>query len=542
MKKIITVFIFCFLYGECFSQAGEWVWIKGDSVPNQPGNFGVQGVPSPTNNPPSLYEPCEWTDLNGNFWLFGGLGNIGGNGVGYGDLWKYDPLNNEWTWMKGSGIANDTGNHGLQGIPSPINNPRSSAFGNPSWVDTQGNLWMYGGTNFFDSVYACSNDLWKYDISTNEWTWMKGSNSQYPLPIYGIKGVPNPQNNPGGRTEMATAWTDDNGNLWLFGGRVNYLSGFNDLWRYNISTNEWTWMKGPQLIYQSGNYGSIGIEDPSNIPRSRLCYCRWKDNVGKFWLFGGNDSHGGTDKKLHDLWRYNPFTNNWAWMGGDSLVNSIGNYGIKCAISSNNIPGSRWENRASWKDQNGDFWLFGGFKNSYSFNDLWKYCIANNKWIWIRGDSTTNSLGHWGTLGIANSANEPNARGGAVAWSDNDNHLYLFGGWGIYNDLWKYTIDTTCGVCPTSTSIAENNFTNELLVFPNPTNSSLTISFSTSEKQTVELRIYNTLGKQIYFTKEGIIKGKFEKEIHVEKWSDGIYFLQLKTNEGNLNRKVVVQH
>ncbi|MEP7170760.1 MAG: hypothetical protein ABI855_15435, partial [Bacteroidota bacterium] len=95
MKKIITVFIFCFLFGECFSQAGEWVWIKGDSVPNQAGSYGVQGVPGPTNNPPSLYEPCEWTDLNGNFWLFGGLDKVQN---GNADLWKYDPTVNEWTW------------------------------------------------------------------------------------------------------------------------------------------------------------------------------------------------------------------------------------------------------------------------------------------------------------------------------------------------------------------------------------------------------------------------------------------------------------
>ena len=52
-------------------------------------------------------------------------------------------------------------------------------------------------------------------------------------------------------------------------------------------------------------------------------------------------------------------------------------------------------------------------------------------------------------------------------------------------------------------------------------------------------RIYNTLGKEIYFSKEQIIKGNFEKEIDVKKMSDGIYFLQIKTQKGTLNRKVI---
>ena len=136
-----------------------------------------------------------------------------------------------------------------------------------------------------------------------------------------------------------------------------------------------------------------------------------------------------------------------------------------------------------------------------------------------------------------------------MGWKDNNGNFYFFGGTThsqgtFYNDLWKYTIDTTCGVCPNITGMDENNppEADELLVFPNPTNSSLTISFSSFEKQSIELRIYNTLGKQIYFSKEEIIKGKFEKEINVEKWSEGIYFLQLKIKDEIINRKIIISH
>jgi type IX secretion system substrate protein/galactose oxidase-like protein/Kelch motif protein len=525
MKKIIGIFVFCFLFGECFSQAGEWVWIKGDSVPFQPGNFGVQGVSSPTNNPRGFYEACEWTDLNGNFWLFGGDG-------WYGDFWKYDPLINEWTWMKGSGLSHDPGNYGTQGISSPTNNPPGRCAGSATWTDNQGNLWMFGGLGFNGST-AFYNDLWKYNITTNEWVWMKGSQLTGQPGIYGTQGIPDPANNPTSRSECASTWIDAAGDLWFFGG-----GGFNDVWRYNIASNEWTWMKGSQLPSQPGVYGSLGVENTANTPSGRLSYSHWKDASGKFWIFGGT---GDPSFSLNDLWRYNPVTNNWAWMGGSNAGNSPGYYGTKCTNNVNNMPRARFENRVVWTDQYNNFWLFGGWKNIndlQAWNDLWLYCKTLNQWICISGDSIASPIGNWGSIGISNSTNMPNGRAGSVGWADNNGHLYFFGGRGTtptfftFNDLWKYTIDTTCGVCPAPNSIPENNLTNKLLVFPNPANSSLTISFHSSEKQNIELRIYNTLGRQVYFLKEKIAGGKFEKEIDVKDFSAGVYFIRLVKEDG----------
>src|SRR5689334_22892523 len=101
-----------FLLLSLFSQGqtpGEWTWMKGDSVSNSQGNLGTQGISSPLNDPPNLYEACEWTDLNGNFWIFGGKNQIN---LIYSDLYKYDPVINEWTWMKGPGITGDSGYFG----------------------------------------------------------------------------------------------------------------------------------------------------------------------------------------------------------------------------------------------------------------------------------------------------------------------------------------------------------------------------------------------------------------------------------------------
>ena len=74
------------------------------------------------------------------------------------------------------------------------------------------------------------NDVWKYDFSSNEWTWMAGNagtngsvvaynGSNFFPGVYGTLGVPAAGNNPGSRTNQNT-WTDKAGNFWLFGGGV----------------------------------------------------------------------------------------------------------------------------------------------------------------------------------------------------------------------------------------------------------------------------------------------------------------------------------
>src|SRR5204863_3911746 len=126
-------------------------------------------------------------DPNGNFWIFSGYTAVNF----YNDLWKYDPVINQWTWVKGPGVVNNSGSYGVLGVSSPFNNPPFRAC-NLGWTDNQGNLWLFGG-------YSGYSDLWKYDVTTNEWTWMHGRNTTGNPGVYGIQGIPSTLNNPGGR-------------------------------------------------------------------------------------------------------------------------------------------------------------------------------------------------------------------------------------------------------------------------------------------------------------------------------------------------------
>ena len=198
----------------------EWTWESGSSTLNQAGVYGTQGVPSPINTPGARVSPCSWTDLAGNFWLFGGYATEIYVGQGErNDLWKFTPAISEWTWVGGSNTFEQPGIYGTRGTPDPGNVPggREQA---ACWTDLSGNFWLFGGTGR-DSTGTRGNlnDLWRY--AGGEWTWMNGSNlaaepglagAWQGAGIYGTKGVADPANFPGARM-WASSWTDLSGNL-----------------------------------------------------------------------------------------------------------------------------------------------------------------------------------------------------------------------------------------------------------------------------------------------------------------------------------------
>ena len=118
----------------------QWTYIKGGSGPI----YGTKGIAATDNKPGGRNGAVSWTDNSGNLWLFGGYG-LASNGVDeLNDLWKYDPANNMWTWMKGDSISGVAGVYGTQGVASSANKPPARD-GAVSWSDGLGNLWLLEG-------------------------------------------------------------------------------------------------------------------------------------------------------------------------------------------------------------------------------------------------------------------------------------------------------------------------------------------------------------------------------------------------------------
>ncbi len=354
------------------SASGQWTWVSGSEFRHEPGTYGTQGIPDPTNVPGAKTSAVAWCDPNGHVWLFGGGGSLGV----LNDLWKYDPISGLWTWISGSDDPYRTGIYGTKGTPDRQSVPGARA-GSVSWVGSQGKLWLFGGVGYGAIGSGCLNDLWSFDPSTLEWTWVSGSPTHSQSGVYGTKRFPAPSNVPGGRWN-SFSWLDPSGKLWLFGGFGLDSAGdsdyLNDLWSFDPTTLEWTWVSGSDSIDQVGDYGTRGRASPG----SREAGASWIDPQGRLWLFGGSGlDAGGYRDQLMDLWKFDPEKLLWTWESGSDMGDQVGVYGTKGTADGANYPGARFA-PVSWIDLDGRLWLFGGFgfpmsgQNGY-LNDLWRY-------------------------------------------------------------------------------------------------------------------------------------------------------------------------
>lgn len=379
-----------------------WTWVGGADVSGAGGTYGSIGVAATTNYPGARDSAVSWTDASGNFWFFGGHGyDSTATADNLNDLWMYNPTGCSnptgcWTWVSGSETVDQLGVYGTQGVAASTNIP-GARYSPVSWIDKSGNFWLFGGRYDTGSTANYLNDLWRYNPTgcsnpTGCWTWVSGSSALNSSGTYGSFGRTSSSSVPGARY-LASSWTDSQGNLWLFGGfgfdSVGDEANLSDLWEYNIGSNVWTWMGGPEVAAINGTYGTIGTADGGNIPGSREGAVSWTDPNGNFWLFGGVgvDSVAKESGELNDLWEYSPTAvcpdipppltmGCWTWQNGSNLIDGVGSYGTLGVADPSNVPGARGVS-ASWTDPSGNLWLFGGngpSSGAYpSFNDLWKF-------------------------------------------------------------------------------------------------------------------------------------------------------------------------
>jgi hypothetical protein len=90
------------------------------------------------------------------------------------------------------------------------------------------------------------------------------------------------------------------------------------------------------------------------------------------------------------------------------------------------------------------------------------------------------------------------------------------------------------------TGIVENNIVQNLIVFPVPTKDLLNISFDFGANQNVEIKMLNTLGQLMYDETPETITGKYDRVFDMTIFPKGMYYLQITTDKGTVNAKVVV--
>lgn len=77
-------------------------------------------------------------------------------------------------------------------------------------------------------------------------------------------------------------------------------------------------------------------------------------------------------------------------------------------------------------------------------------------------------------------------------------------------------------------------------LFPNPNDGTFSIRINNT-RGLVQIKVYNTIGKEVYFTQVGVSSQKFEKLVNLNNMADGVYIVNVTTSKGTLSNKLIIR-
>jgi N-acetylneuraminic acid mutarotase len=311
-----------------------------------------------------------------------------------------------------------------------------------------------------------------------------------------------------------------NGKIYIIGEHVSPQT-FTNVMEYDPVDDEWI-TKGPLpeifyahgscvydgLIYSFGGrdndfnlINTVRTYDPSNdtwnnglgnMPyyRDKSAVCIYEDEI---YLFGGNPSL-----------KYTPSNDSWTELDAG-----------ECEIVAYAVP----------IIDDDRILLFGGYKSGGSYpnpsNEIWAYYPAEDTLVKLDNEMPFNRF----------------TRGHKY-----NNDVYLFGGHfnntlgSVTNEVWRYS---------NPDAINENESQNsefDLIFYPNPFPTITTIEYELNKPSTVQLIMYDYLGKQVEVIEKKQAHGKQQIIWNAEGLPVGIYFCVLKTNKGTQTKKIIKLH
>jgi energy-coupling factor transporter transmembrane protein EcfT len=145
---------------------------------------------------------------------------------------------------------------------------------------------------FFPLIYiplGTLNDIWAFNTTSKLWQWKGGSQLADVPPQYTTDPLTLTPPNPGSR-EGTSTWVEhtESGEdiLYLFGGTAGEEMYHNDVWKYNLTSNAWTWVAGSNL---TGGGSEYNLSVPGGAsPSARSGSASWVGPDGLLYLFGGH--------------------------------------------------------------------------------------------------------------------------------------------------------------------------------------------------------------------------------------------------------------
>ncbi|MDB9895431.1 T9SS type A sorting domain-containing protein, partial [Flavobacteriales bacterium] len=85
------------------------------------------------------------------------------------------------------------------------------------------------------------------------------------------------------------------------------------------------------------------------------------------------------------------------------------------------------------------------------------------------------------------------------------------------------------------------NTINNLDVYPNPSRDIFNVTFVSEDVQDLEVKVINVVGEVVYTEALEQFVGEYTKQIDLTDNSKGVYFLEITTTNGVVNKKLIIQ-
>lgn len=360
-----------------------------------------------------------------------------------------------------------------------------------------------------------------------------------------------------------------NGKIYVAGGGGSGYSIYNSLYEYNPELDEWT----EKASMNTSRYGS--------------CARSWN---GRLYVFGGYTGSNWTISRTIEV--YDPETDEWTNLTSaitprtsgsmfllDGQLFVIGGYHNPSSTSYNhtkiisrydiatdtwfdffhqgdNIPdGRRFSANAILDDK---FYFLGGGGDEDIMNNMWSYSLKSIQQIKAIKDTAL------GTENIViDLAPYFISTGEVLSYSICPGYDEELIGASIENSVLTIDVlkqgggstDITVNVFNSEDTISSNAFSlntplgirtyneNRLSVYPNPALGKAAIKYDMTEAGKVSLKIYNSTGQEIeVFNLERTDTNDCRFEWNVEGYSNGLYFVVLKTKYTTSVSKLLIQH
>ena len=248
--------------------------------------------------------------------------------------------------------------------------------------------------------------------------------------------------------------------------------------------------------YANGDsYGNINVLKGNFSPNTEY---QWHT---KAWCTGNVDELGNSDPQYHSGW------GDFSYFITEEICNKMP---VNLSTSSN---GANTAITMSWdlplsgtpdhyflelnNENTGQQWLWNNIPGSQTSKSKFGLTVGDYSWR-IRGACGTNGT-TWATI-----FSEP--------------VYYTLGGARLDNDI-----------------------VSDLNVYPNPSRDLFNISFSSDELQSISIRVVNVIGEEIFKQELIDFDGTYTHELDMSKKSKGVYFLEISSEKGTVNSKMVLQ-